>query len=1271
MTVSADAEDGPLPKPVSRLWEVIRDSADAGDPGPLFSAGISADLDPVLALAAAAPGDFQVSHVLGWFYWQRYLAVDEPADQEELARSATYLAAVLPADPQAVPAPLREPLAGSGDRATVSSLGALMLRRGRAAGDLAALSAGVGLLRQAAAAMPAGDQWLPRILSNLSAGYVALYDRTGDRSALGAAIDAGRRACQAGNDEEWRPAALVNLSAALLTRYGRSGDPADLEESVDLGRAGAASVPAGDPAYASSHAHLGSVLRFRYRRAGAAADLEEAIAAGRAALRAASPADDQYGAYASGLASSLIDRFEQRADLAVLTEAIDALRSGLATLAGSHPVWPRLAANLSNALRLHYELGGDAASFDEQVALARRVADDVRDDDPGAVHLLSIFANSLRSRYDREGDEDALREAIAVARRALALTRPDEKPETTLLGNYGSSLWAWYERSGEAAVLQEAADVLRQASAADSAGDPRRASYLTNLATALQSQYERSGDTSLLEEAAVAARTAAAVAPQDARGHATHLSVLGNVLLSQYEGTADSEYLDAAEQAFRLAVAAMPPQDADRASFYANLANALMERCERTGDVAAADEAVTLLREAVAVTLGGHAERTTYLSNLAISLFAKYRLTRETGILDEAVTLSRQALAAMSPGQRDRGRVLSNLSYWLRLRHEAGAEGNDLDEAVSAALTAVRDTPGDHPYRCTFGVNLGAALRARYRRGGDGADLAAAIEAFRAAAELATAPPTTRLLAARQWAGQAAGAGDWPEAVAGFRLALDLLAQAAPRRLARADQEHELAEANGLASDAAASALHLGDATLAVRWLEQGRGLLLAQALETRTELTDLHAAAPALAERFEQLREALDAPGEGGTGLPPVTALVTPAALAVERRRDLVARYGETVAQIRALPGFSGFLSPPSARQLLDQATAGPIVMVNISQYRCDALALTPGGVVVIPLASLTAGEVTRTASAYLRLISHARSLPAQSTGQDADAAELLRQVLRWLWDKIAEPVLDTLGYAHRGGELPRLWWCPAGVLGLLPLHAAQRYDPGPARDTGVIDRVVSSYTPTIRALNSARSFPLPRVREALVISAPGTLAGARLRNTDREARAVAAQLPAPVTVLEAGQATVAAVRGELGRHSWLHFAGHSRQYLLDPGRAALLLDDGELTVLDISRLRLPAAEFAFLSSCEGGLGSTTLPDEAIHLASALQIARYREVIAALWSIGDNTAADIAAEIYRELASADPPVQGRPAMALHRVLRRLRASHSPWVWAAYCHAGP
>lgn len=68
---------------------------------------------------------------------------------------------------------------------------------------------------------------------------------------------------------------------------------------------------------------------------------------------------------------------------------------------------------------------------------------------------------------------------------------------------------------------------------------------------------------------------------------------------------------------------------------------------------------------------------------------------------------------------------------------------------------------------------------------------------------------------------------------------------------------------------------------------------------------------------------------------------------------------------------------------------------------------------------------------------------------------------VQEWLWDVIAEPVLETLGTPTS----QRLWWCPIGLLSHLPLHAAGRgYQ-------SVLDRVVSSYTPTIRALGYARA--------------------------------------------------------------------------------------------------------------------------------------------------------------------------------------------------------
>ncbi|KAG1815964.1 uncharacterized protein BJ212DRAFT_1355719 [Suillus subaureus] len=45
---------------------------------------------------------------------------------------------------------------------------------------------------------------------------------------------------------------------------------------------------------------------------------------------------------------------------------------------------------------------------------------------------------------------------------------------------------------------------------------------------------------------------------------------------------------------------------------------------------------------------------------------------------------------------------------------------------------------------------------------------------------------------------------------------------------------------------------------------------------------------------------------------------------------------------------------------------------------------------------------------------------------------------------------------------------------------------------------------------------------------------------------------------------------------------------------------------------------EFAFLSACHATVGDESSPDEAIHLAAAMQFSRFRGVIGSMWSIND-----------------------------------------------------
>jgi CHAT domain-containing protein len=283
------------------------------------------------------------------------------------------------------------------------------------------------------------------------------------------------------------------------------------------------------------------------------------------------------------------------------------------------------------------------------------------------------------------------------------------------------------------------------------------------------------------------------------------------------------------------------------------------------------------------------------------------------------------------------------------------------------------------------------------------------------------------------------------------------------------------------------------------------------------------------------------------------------------------------------------------------------------------------------------------------------------------------LASVLRWLWDEIAEPVLIALGFVETPGPAqawPRLWWCPAGPLTLLPLHAAGYHEETGAGRT-VLDRVVSSYTPTLRALLEARQAleTSPDSARLLIVSLPDTPDEVPLSDVIRERDLLTSLFSSCHTLLDGEAATAAAVQEQLPRHRWAHFSCHGGQNLADPSQGGLLLHDHMLTVTDISA-RQHQGEFAFLSACMTAVGGVNLPDEAITLAVALHYTGYRQVIGTRWSVYDETAADVAEAVYGDLTSTGRFQPDRAAHALHKAIRHLRdAERLPaGDWSPFTH---
>lgn len=328
-------------------------------------------------------------------------------------------------------------------------------------------------------------------------------------------------------------------------------------------------------------------------------------------------------------------------------------------------------------------------------------------------------------------------------------------------------------------------------------------------------------------------------------------------------------------------------------------------------------------------------------------------------------------------------------------------------------------------------------------------------------------------------------------------------------------------------------------------------------------------------------------------------------------------------------------------------------------------------------------------------------------SSGRVA-AQRQLNQILGWLWDVAAGPVLDALGYRTQATprvQWPRLWWAPGGLMGPLPIHAAGHHS-DPADDPGrraVINRVISSYTPTITALRHARRLAYPPAGEgmppqALIVvmpTTPGLPGSGELRFVREEARMIAERLPGAIILTEPDSAdgddasgaafdpdaipTRSNVFAHLADCPVAHFACHGDSDAADPSNGRLLLHDHRETPLTVSALnavRLDRARLAYLSACTTALfANAELIDEAIHLASAFQLAGYPHVIGTLWPIDNYVAVQIADSFYATLASKalDSAVNtSYAAVALHDAIRAIRDRYpaAPSLWASHMHAG-
>ncbi|KAJ8126277.1 hypothetical protein O1611_g7361 [Lasiodiplodia mahajangana] len=910
--------------------------------------------------------------------------------------------------------------------------------------------------------------------------------------------------------------------------------------------------------------------------------------------------------------------------------------------------------NLAIMLEVLYDRSNSADDLIRAIELANMAVDIIPESHPNHLMCLDKLAHLLVSQYKKMGSVDSLNRAIDIYE--LLVEKAPQRHEHLI--NLGACLSLRFEREGSMNDLNRCIDLGRAANNLLPQDDSARGPYLLNLSNFLSARSRRTASTHDLNEAI---DLLSAVVDSTPHYHphyhpyrALSLKSLADCLKYRWGLESSLDDLTRAIDMANAAVNAMPQGHYDRPAVLSTLSDLLGYRFSRLGSSDDLNRAIDVAESAVDSSPLNHHSRSLHLLILAQWLF--HRFARERGMDDMNRALSTAQLALqVSNSAICRAGSFHTLGQVLAHKFLETRSADDLNSAIDMATKATSSLPRGSPQWIGSLKYLGGYLKTRYRLGGSIDDFNDALSHFKEAWNCHIASSSTRISIAKLAADLLALRSNWKEASQLLKEAVYLLPTVSARSLKHTDKQDTLTGSAGLASFAAASILYetkgAGEdgAYEALKLLELGRNIIAGILMDIRMDVSDLEQKHPTLAAEFVSLRDELDSSAGQSTSWS-LDEGATSWEARVKRRREVDQRFSDLITTIRTKPGFHNFLLPPTKDELMAAADQGPIIIVNLCSYRCDAFIIERHRIRVLGLPNLTPKRVRK----------HVLDLRSSRSANMAP-------VLKWLWETICHPCLDLLGFQGSTSidDCPHIWWIPTGLLSQLPLHAAGCYQQG-STDT-VIDRAISSYASSIKMLVHGRrrriDNPTQVLSDQAVLVAMRTTPG--LPNGDLPfAEKEVNTLEALCTSLQLKPA-----KPELRKEDVLkslrdckifHFAGHGESHPTDPSESALLLEDWDtngLTVGDLRdhRLQENPPFLGYLSACSTGSNmAEKLADEGIHLVGALQLAGFQHVVGTLWEVSDEHCLHVARVLYetlRDEGMTDISVR----RGLHKAIKQLR----------------
>ncbi|KAJ7076906.1 hypothetical protein C8R44DRAFT_755363 [Mycena epipterygia] len=622
-------------------------------------------------------------------------------------------------------------------------------------------------------------------------------------------------------------------------------------------------------------------------------------------------------------------------------------------------------------------------------------------------------------------------------------------------------------------------------------GHPDKPGMLNNLGNSLLGCFERLGDLSELSKSIMMKEDAVQLTPNGHPDKPGMLSNIGTSLVGRFERLGDLSDLNKSIMMFEDAVRLTPDGHPDKP--WSDLNKSIM-----------------MFEDAVQLTPDGHPDKPAMLNNLGNSLCGCFEQLSDLSDLNKSIMMFEDAVQLTPDGHPDKPAMLNNLGNSLLGCFEQLGDLSDLNKSIMMKEDAVRLTPDGHRDKPGMLNNLGNSLFHRFEHLHDPQDSQQLLLHYASAACSATGPANIRFDAAKNWA-KHAQLYQPSSILLAYTTAIELLPELAWLGLSITDRHHHLSQAGQVVRDAASAAIAVDDYQKAVEWLEQGRSVIWGQLLNLRTPVDELSKNHPALAEQLVTLSASLETAGTRSNAV--AGAIEPQSILSIAQKSDaLVLERNDILQQIRELPGFQRFLLPKTISELLPAANMGPVAILNISAYGCDALILMPGlgdEVIHVPLSDFTIHRAQALAQSLASIVGTTGCSDRAKMSREGDMAldDVFSDILSELWFKIVQPVLNGIAFTtpvHQ--DLGRIWWCPTGPLAFLPIHAAGIYGEDQAFGSKLSDFLISSYIPSLSALiQGFRPHSEPQAElQLLVVTQPSAEGQSYIPGTQEEIKCI-----------------------------------------------------------------------------------------------------------------------------------------------------------------------